>query len=140
MAASDAVFVDSSAWIALLNADDRFHQLAAELFTAFRAARRPLVCTDWVFAETGNGLARTARRLQFIETVERFRRSRHCRWIHIDEDAFQRALKLYSLKDKQWGLVDCASFATMREEGIQEAATSDHHFEQAGFRCLLPTG
>jgi predicted nucleic acid-binding protein len=108
MAASDAVFVDSSAWIALLNADDRFHQLAAELFTAFRAARRPLVCTDWVFAETGNGLARTARRLQFIETVERFRRSRHCRWIHIDEDAFQRALKLYSLKDKQWGLVDCA--------------------------------
>ena len=39
--------------------------------------------------------------------------------------------------DKTWGLVDCASFIVMADAGIQEAFTSDHHFEQAGFRRLL---
>jgi predicted nucleic acid-binding protein len=30
-----------------------------------------------------------------------------------------------------------ASFAVMRERAIGEALTSDHHFEQAGFKKLL---
>jgi len=33
--------------------------------------------------------------------------------------------------------VDFASFIVMQERGITEAFTSDHDFEQAGFRCLL---
>ena len=39
--------------------------------------------------------------------------------------------------DKRWGLVDCASFVVMTGRGVTEAFTNDHHFEQAGFRCLL---
>jgi uncharacterized protein len=34
-------------------------------------------------------------------------------------------------------LTDCISFATMQREGIAEALTGDHHFEQAGFIALL---
>jgi predicted nucleic acid-binding protein len=29
------------------------------------------------------------------------------------------------------------SFVVMRDEGIAEALTTDHHFEQEGFVCLL---
>jgi predicted nucleic acid-binding protein len=36
-----------------------------------------------------------------------------------------------------WSLVDCASFVVMRQQGIVEALTTDHHFEQAGFVRLL---
>ncbi len=39
--------------------------------------------------------------------------------------------------DKEWSLVDCASFVLMRQREINEALTSDHHFEQAGFSRLL---
>lgn len=41
------------------------------------------------------------------------------------------------MDDKQWGLVDCISFVVMRERGIDEALTADHHFVQAGFRALF---
>jgi hypothetical protein len=30
-----------------------------------------------------------------------------------------------------------ATFVVMQEQGLTEALTADHHFEQAGFRALL---
>jgi hypothetical protein len=42
-----------------------------------------------------------------------------------------------SRRDKDWSLTDCISFVVMNAEGIGEALTADHHFEQAGFEALL---
>jgi predicted nucleic acid-binding protein len=39
--------------------------------------------------------------------------------------------------DKQWSLCDAISFLLMSQHGIQDALTTDHHFEQAGFVRLL---
>jgi predicted nucleic acid-binding protein len=39
--------------------------------------------------------------------------------------------------DKWWSLTDCISFIVMQQEGLTEALTTDHHFEQAGFKILL---
>jgi predicted nucleic acid-binding protein len=53
-------------------------------------------------------------------------------------DQFRRALEFYRQRlDKEWSLVDCASILVMLSEGITEALTHDHHFEQAGFKPLL---
>jgi uncharacterized protein len=38
--------------------------------------------------------------------------------------------------DKNWSLVDCASFAIMKEAGIHIVLTGDHHFEEAGYTLL----
>lgn len=39
--------------------------------------------------------------------------------------------------DKDWSLIDCMSFVVMEDMAIEEALTTDRHFEQAGFRALL---
>jgi len=54
--------------------------------------------------------------------------------VHIDAalDAAGWAL-LEQYDDKEWSLVDAASFVVMRQLGIIEAFTTDQHFIQAGF-------
>ncbi|MDW8307945.1 MAG: hypothetical protein RMK20_01075 [Verrucomicrobiales bacterium] len=65
--------------------------------------------------------------------------SPHTRLVSINPELRQRELELYSSRAaKTRGLVDCASFVVMEQEGIAEAFTTDRHFEQAGFECLLP--
>jgi uncharacterized protein len=135
----DAVFVDTSGWIAVLNADDALYEHACASLLELGTAGRPLVTTDWVLAETGNGLARTAARAQFADAANRFLTSGNCRLVWVEHVLFERALDLYRrMQDKSWGLVDCASFVVMQDEDVVDAFASDRHFAQAGFHCLLP--
>jgi predicted nucleic acid-binding protein len=141
MANRNAVFIDTSGWIAVLNADDALHEPACRQLADLGIERRTLITTDWILAETGNGLARTAARAGFAIAVQRFLGSPHCRLVRVNVTLFERALTLYGqMEDKSWGFVDCASFVAMQEEGIADAFASDRHFAQAGFRCLLPIG
>jgi predicted nucleic acid-binding protein len=58
--------------------------------------------------------------------------------IPVSAGLFAAGWALYSQRlDKEWGLTDCISFSVMIERQITDAFTSDHHFEQAGFRKLL---
>jgi len=135
---NEPVFLDTNGWIALLNASDTLHALASEAWSGIIDNRRTVVVTDWIIAETGNGLSRTPARTRFAEAVELVRSSQIADVVSVSFTLFDKALDLYAERsDKEWGLVDCASFVVMEELGIQEALTSDHHFEQAGFRCLL---
>jgi uncharacterized protein len=134
----EAVFVDTSGWIAILNADDEFHSQAVERLREFEAARRQLFTTDWILAETGNGLARVTARRRFARAVDTFLGSPNGRLVRIDAKLFQDALTLYRRSDdKAWGFVDCASFVVMGQEEIVDSLTTDQHFVQAGFRRLL---
>ena len=140
MPSADSVFLDTSGLIALVNADDPSHASTNGLVKEWGTTRRALITTDWVLAETGNGLARTPARRRFVEAVGALTRSPNCRIIRVDAAIFDRALEMYAqVQDKSWGLVDCASFIVMRVEGIRDALTSDQHFVQAGFKPLLAT-
>ena len=53
-------------------------------------------------------------------------------------ESFLRGLTLYQRRpDKQYSLVDCISMAAMRELGLRDVLTTDHHFAQEGFTPLL---
>ena len=134
------VLLDTSGWIALLNASDALHAEANRIWRGILQSQRTGVLIDWVIAETGNGLARRKGSISFNDAVASILASRRAEVVFVDAELLENSLSLYSShKDKPWGLVDCASFALMRTRGISDAFTSDRHFEQAGYRCLLET-
>jgi predicted nucleic acid-binding protein len=49
----------------------------------------------------------------------------------------EKGLKVYEkYNDKIWGLVDCISFVTMRDNAVTQVLTFDLDFAQAGFTVL----
>lgn len=58
--------------------------------------------------------------------------------VYVSESLHRAALEfLRQRPDKPWSLCDAISFLLMAQEGIREALSTDHHFEQAGFVRLL---
>lgn len=58
--------------------------------------------------------------------------------VWVGETLHRRALELLRTRlDKSWSLCDAVSIVLMQHSGVGDALTTDHHFEQAGFRRLL---
>lgn len=134
-----SVFLDTNGWLALPNSSDALHSAASTVWSDLIRRGSTIFLTDWIVAETGNGLARTNARQRFPRAVTLLQESPRVHLLSVSESLFRASLDLYSSRpDKSWGLVDCASFLVMQENKIVEVVTNDRHFEQAGFKCLLP--
>ena len=81
------------------------------------------------------GAAFRARGIRFLSLLE------GNPWLTVfgeSDRLFEKGRELYIRRpDKEWSLTDCISFVVMQEQGLSEALTGDHHFEQAGFKALL---
>ena len=130
-----AVFAYTSYYLALFNENDLRHD-EAERFS--RNADRSIVLSEFIILELGNAFCRGHARRMFVELVEDLRHDPLCRIIPASPDLLEAGLRLYARRpDKAWSLTDCTSFVVMRQHRLTEALTTDHHFEQAGFKMLL---
>ena len=58
--------------------------------------------------------------------------------VWINESLYRKAINLLMIRqDKSYSLCDSISFILMRERSINEALTTDRHFDQEGFIRLL---
>jgi predicted nucleic acid-binding protein len=132
------VFVDTAAWIALINVDDDFHEPAKKVRIKLQQDNCSLVTSDFVFLEVADALTAPEIRSQTINFINRLKSLSGLQVVPISQSLFEAGWQLYSQRlDKNWGLTDCISFVIMQQEGITVAFTSDKHFEQAGFIRLL---
>jgi len=133
-----SVFVDTSAWLALINKSDEFHEKAKLIRNTLIKDKISFVMSDYIIVEIANCLSRISFRETAIKVIDFILNSEDIELIRVDEEIFEKAWGLYSrMIDKEWGFTDCTSFVIMRKRGIQEAFSTDHHFEQAGFKILL---
>jgi predicted nucleic acid-binding protein len=131
----NAVFADSFYFFALLNERDSAHDKAAAFTQEFRGR---IYTTDAVLLEVGDGLATPSRRAVFQPLVASLQANPRVSILPCLSDLMRDAVALYAQRtDKAWSLTDCLSFVVMQREGITEALTGDHHFEQAGFSIVL---
>jgi predicted nucleic acid-binding protein len=130
-----AVFADTSFYLAVLGPHDLAHTQALQVV---QRLRRPLLLTDFILLELGNTLSAASRRGLFSGLVRHLRAKPNVRIIPASHDLLDRGLDLFSHRaDKEWSLTDCTSFVVMREEGLTDALTTNHHFEQVGFNVML---
>lgn len=128
------VFADSFYFIALLNEGDAAH---ARAFGLSKANRGEVVTTRSVLVELADAMCDPVWRARAGAFISRAIEDGFT-VIENSDALFDRGLELYRRRaDKEWSLTDCISFLVMSDQGITEALTGDHHFEQAGFTALL---
>jgi len=129
------IFADSAYYVGLLLQADQSHARAVEVT---RKLESPIVTTAWILTEVANSLSASKFRGAVMSLVDHLQADKSVRVIPPEPDTFAQGLDLYRKRsDKDWSLTDCISFVVMEREGITEALTGDHHFEQAGFKALL---
>jgi len=134
------LFADTSGWGHLIDPTQSYHSLAATIYRTARQRGWKVITTNYIIAELVALLTSPLHvpRSATIAFIEGLKASLYVEVVHVDAGLDEEAWQLLkSRQDKQWSLVDCASFVLMRRRGILEALTTDSHFEQAGFVRLL---
>jgi uncharacterized protein len=131
-----SVFVDASFWVALRDARDEQHGLAAAVARHIVERRWRLVSTWMVFAESHAPFARsTARKEQVLRD---FTANPLMTLVEVTPADRTEALALLRQHaDKDYSLCDAVSFVLIRRLGLLRAAAFDDHFRQfGGFEVL----
>jgi len=132
-----ATFVDTSYLIALVRTRDTHHARAMSWLAGIKSN---FLTTEYVLVVFIDAMSQPPIRQRAVATVRALRGDDQ---VHIAPDStalLDEGLEFSARHaDKRWSLTDCISFVVMRREGIRDALTRDHHFEQAGFRALLRT-
>jgi predicted nucleic acid-binding protein len=132
------VYIDTSALLALLNADDELHSDALAAYARLTSERAPLVVSGWVIAEFLNGASAVSMRASAVRLYDALRESPRVVYVEVSQWSWEAALALYrSRPDKAWSLIDCASIWECEQRGVRRVFTRDHHFRQAGLETLL---
>jgi predicted nucleic acid-binding protein len=131
---SDRVFIDTGAWLAVIDQKDQYHEPARSFYGQAIREGIQFVTTNLVIAET---YTLTRRRLghrtaiQFLDLIETSHRLMGVWSTPELEVTAVKTLRRY--EDQRFSYVDAVSFAVMGAHQLQTAFTFDHHFDVMGF-------
>ncbi|MFN8493465.1 MAG: PIN domain-containing protein [Caldilineaceae bacterium] len=130
-----SIFVDTSAFMMMLDISNVEHMIALNVWNKAVREGETLISTNYVIVET---ISLVQRRLGMAAVqlfLDRLLPVLTLQWIeaplHAEAIAMLRTANLRDLS-----LVDCVSFAVMRQLRLTDALAFDRHFEKQGFTCL----
>ena len=131
----EEVFIDTSAFYAVLDADDEVHAQARVGWHGLIRDGKPLVTSNYVCVETcalvQARLGMDAVRVLFDDMLPMVT------VVMLDETLHTNAIAtLLGANRRNLSLVDCTSFAVMRHRGTVTAFAFDQHFAEQGFRLV----
>lgn len=128
-----SVFVDTSAFYAVLDRDDAFHGVARETWTRLLGDDERLVTNNYVvlecYALIQNRLGMEALRAFSDDVLPVIR----VLWVS-EEEHHGAAQAVLAAGRRDLSLVDCTSFLIMRAAAIRTAFAFDRHFAEQGFQ------
>jgi uncharacterized protein len=125
-------FVDTSAFLAILDRDDRNHVRAGRKWKNLIERDAGLVCTNYVLLET-TALLQARFGLQAMRVFqEDLSPLLMIEWV--EAELHQAGMTAVLTTGRRGlSLTDCISFEVMRRRGIRKAFAFDRHFREQGF-------
>jgi predicted nucleic acid-binding protein len=131
------LFVDTSAWLALNDRSDQYHQKALSRNAAIRSQRIELITSEYVVDES---LTIIRYRVSLKAAVILGESLMNSRIVTVADVANEERLAAWALfkkyADKELSFTDCTSFALMNKLGLLQAFSFDDHFRQIGFELF----
>jgi predicted nucleic acid-binding protein len=132
-------FIDTAAFLAVLNASDQFHSSARQIWHEILSADSLLFSSNYVILETitllQHRFGMEAVRLFESEVLPAIE------VIWVDEAMHKQGLSALLVSNRRsLSLVDCTSFEIMRQLGLGEIFTYDPHFREQGFTVIPSLG
>lgn len=129
------VFVDTSALLSVLDADDSHHFATGPTWARAIAEDWLLVTTNYVVLES---IALVQHRLGLAAVQALCDDMLPLIDLHWVDDTLHAAAvtALLAARRRRLSLVDCVSFAAMRRLRLATAFSLDPHFAEQGFTCL----
>ena len=129
------ILVDTSAFHALLDMDDRHHHSAEAMFSTLRAADEPLLTHQYILLESTALIQRRLGLWALRRFVDDLLPIAQIAWV--DDSLHLEALEaLVAAGKRNVSLVDWTSFIVMRRRGVQRAFTFDPAYAAEGFDVL----
>ena len=129
------IFIDTAAFLAVLNANDQFHRSAKPIWDEILSSDSPLFSSNYVILETT-----TLLQYRFgIEAVRLFESDiiPVVEIVWVDETIHKQGMSaLLAANRRNLSLVDCASFEIIRQIVIDEVFSFDPHFREQGFKVI----
>ncbi len=127
--------MDTSAWLAVLDADEHRHPEALRIWQALLEGGHDLVTSSYVLVET---LALVQRRLG-LDAFRVFHTDvfplLDVIWVEQDLH-ISAATQVLAANERRLSLVDCSSLAILQSGPVRVAFVFDRHFELRGVDCL----
>lgn len=134
------VFVDTGAWIALLNRGERLHSKARETYASFSGQGTRLATSSDVLDETTTRLRYDIglkAALAFRDAVESAQQKRLLRVIWVDANIHRQAWALLERhRDVELSFTDATSSAIARELKSKTVFGFDGDFRSLGFELI----
>jgi predicted nucleic acid-binding protein len=129
------IFVDTSAFIAIISEDDDNHTQASKTWIELLQNDTRIVCNNYVLLET---IALLQSRYG-MDTLRKFQERAiphlDIEWL-AEKEHIEAMDALLLANRRRLSLVDCSAFATMRRLGIRQVFTFDDHFTEQGFEVV----
>lgn len=134
------IFVDTGAWIALLNQRDQHNRDAVNVLTDLRDQQLRLVTSDYIVDETVTRIRYDTNHklaVEFLNRIDLLVETEILTVVQIDEKVFTEAKMLF----RQYGsarlsFTDWTSFALCRTNNITKAFAFDRHFTMMGIELV----
>ena len=124
------ILCDTSALVALADADDPYAELAQEFLRDIPPGA-VFIVPDTVFGEAMTTIKRRLGAAAAVKVGQQLRKSERFRSYRLsDEDEGATWDVFCHYLDKEWSYVDCSLLALARRQKVTAVFAFDHHFEQ----------